>query len=173
VVGPLDVTSAALHMMRVGGNATNGSPVAENGRKKVCIYLLVSIQYANPFFFLQDLTLEKLLMKGINGTNSKSTNGHMSPLPASPGGLNNTNNTPSSATAAAAVAAASSSSNNAAGQNAPSHEVLANFFQSLLKTSSNSGGSPTTVGPTTPGGQPNGRSSHKDLDVMRQYTVSK
>lgn len=121
-------------------------------------------------------------MKGINGNGnsaSKSSNGHMSPLPASPGGglntNNNTNNTPSSATAAAAVAAASSSSNIAAGQNAPSHEVLANFFQSLLKTSSNSGGSgsPTTAGPTSPGGQPNGRSSHKDLDVMRQYTVSK
>lgn len=117
-------------------------------------------------------------MKGINGnSSSKSTNGHMSPLTASPGGLNSNiiNNTPSSATAAAAVAAAASSStNNGAGQNAPSHEVLANFFQSLLKTSSNNGaGSPTTSGPVSPGGQPNGRSSHKDLDVMRQYTVSK
>lgn len=43
VVGPLDVTSAALHMMRASGNTTNNSPVTENGRKKVYIYIYICI----------------------------------------------------------------------------------------------------------------------------------
>ncbi|KAI8980273.1 dynein light intermediate chain-domain-containing protein [Pilobolus umbonatus] len=80
--------------------------------------------------------------------------------------------------------------------NGPSHEVLANFFQSLLSKKATSGvGSPT--GLSSPGsallnggltGQPNGRSEEtspyrrstinrkdvtKELDRLRQYTASK
>jgi dynein light intermediate chain 1 len=106
--------------------------------------------------------------------------------------------------AAAAVAQASGgisqqNSNGAGGQNGPSHEVLANFFQSLLSKKASSGGqggqSPTGTGSpgssllngSSPVGQPNGRSEdptsyrrpaitrkdvHKELDRMRQYTAS-
>ncbi|GAA5814649.1 hypothetical protein MFLAVUS_008148 [Mucor flavus] len=77
--------------------------------------------------------------------------------------------TPSSAAAAAAVAAATSTSPSSAmnGQNGPSHEVLANFFQSLLSKKASSGGAASPTGSPSPGssllnggpgGQPNGRS---------------
>ncbi|KAI8056302.1 dynein light intermediate chain-domain-containing protein [Gilbertella persicaria] len=64
--------------------------------------------------------------------------------------------------------------NSNSGQNAPSHEVLANFFQSLLKTSggaSSGGGTGSPTSASILNSQPNGR-THKDLDVMKQYTAS-
>ncbi|KAG0737946.1 hypothetical protein G6F57_011054 [Rhizopus arrhizus] len=77
--------------------------------------------------------------------------------------------------------------NNIDGQNGPSHEIIANFFQSLLSKKA-SGGSPTSSPTSILSGmqQSNGRSEldayrrptvsrkdvHKELDRMRQYTAS-
>lgn len=167
VVGPLGVSPATIDLMRVGAIDNDRS-----GKK--------------------DLTLDKTLMKGL----SNNANG----LSASPISTNYAaNNTPSSAAAAAAASATATSPNstNAPGQNGgPSHEVLANFFQSLLSKKASSGGGVSPTGPASPGssllngpgGQPNGRSEdptsyrrpaitrkdvHKELDRMRQYTASK
>ncbi|CEP17875.1 hypothetical protein [Parasitella parasitica] len=191
VVGPLSQSPAAAlqHMMRgSGGNAStmmattttttlaaaaatptaaaaanavaaavaspveNGSHLERNGRKK-------------------DLSLEKLLMKGIN-----NNNGHIA-SPLSPTAGNGVISTSAAGTpTAAALGSSPALPTNSSQQNAPSHEVLANFFQSLLKNSSGTGGgSPTSATSPLggPGGQPNGRNNHKELDMMRQYTASK
>jgi dynein light intermediate chain 1 len=111
---------------------------------------------------------------------SVNTNGAQSP---------STTMAASPVSAAAAAAAANSPLNNNA-QNGPSHEVLANFFQSLLsKKASTSGGSPTATSPASSllnGDQANGKTEdhtnyrrpaisrkdvHKELDRMKQYTV--
>ena len=119
-------------------------------------------------------------MKGIGNTSPKS-NGHMSPI-SPPGNASPMTTSPPQSSSSSVAAAAAAAVNNVGthalpGQNPPSHEVLANFFQSLLKTSSGSttstggGGSPTSA--SILNGQPNSSRTLKDLDVMREYTASK
>ncbi|KAG1123290.1 hypothetical protein G6F42_010687 [Rhizopus arrhizus] len=184
VVGPLSQSPAAAlqNMMRGGGGtASNTMPSATAPTASSSPLSSITSSPSENGNHLdrtssrkKDLSLEKLLMKGIN-----NKNGHMSPL-SSPGGGNN-GSIPATTGAIPNAAAISSSPVGAGQQNAPSHEVLANFFQSLLKNSSGTGGgggggggSPTSVTSPLggPGGQPNGR-SHKELDMMRQYTASK
>ncbi|KAI8075542.1 dynein light intermediate chain-domain-containing protein [Thamnidium elegans] len=76
--------------------------------------------------------------------------------------INTLNPLPPISTAPAAAAATSPSST-MNGQTGPSHEVLANFFQSLLSKKASSGGAASPTGTPSllnggPGGQPNGRS---------------
>ncbi|KAL0142995.1 dynein light intermediate chain-domain-containing protein [Mucor lusitanicus] len=181
VVGPLSQSpAAALQSMMRGGassasnpmsittTAATSSPVSSSSLSSTASSPTENGNHLDRTSSRKkDLSLEKLLMKGIN-----NKNGHKSPL-SSPGGGNNG----SMPTTIPNAASMSVSPTSASQQNAPSHEVLANFFQSLLKNSSGTsggGGSPTSATSPLggPGGQPNGR-SHKELDVMRQYTASK
>lgn len=142
---------------------------------------------------LQDLSLEKTLLK--NGSTAPSINTTLPSLASSTTAhqVQNHHQTPTSPI---------NNSNMAGAQNGPSHEVLANFFQSLLskKASGGSGGAQSPTSATSPGASLlNGRSGnggggggpgggedptsyrrpaitrkdvHKELDRMRQYTAS-
>ncbi|CAO3656066.1 unnamed protein product [Mucor fragilis] len=197
VVGPLSQSPAAAlqSMMRGGGGAASSpmsiatSPPPAAAAAAASSSSLSSIASSSSptengnhvdrtSSRKKDLSLEKLLLKGIN-----NKNGHMSPL-SSPGGGNH-GSTPTASGAIPNAASMSVSPTSPSQQNAPSHEVLANFFQSLLKNSSGTagstggggggtGGSPTSATSPLggPGGQPNGR-NHKELGAMRQYTASK
>ncbi|ORE22843.1 dynein light intermediate chain [Rhizopus microsporus] len=110
--------------------------------------------------------LDKSLLKSITSTNGTSTNGSTTPT-----------STVASNTIPSPVAAATA-------QNGPSHEIIANFFQSLLTKKGPSGGAASpTASPLLSGlPQSNGREEshrrptisrkdvHKELDRMRQYT---
>ncbi|KAI8389480.1 dynein light intermediate chain-domain-containing protein [Blakeslea trispora] len=165
VVGPLGVSPATLHLMRGAGNVGTPSVAGINGTN--------GIENNERTTRKKESTFDKLLMKGIGNTSPKS-NGHMSPVSPPGGNVSPSIGAPSSSSAAAAAAAAAATVNNVGnalpGQNPASHEVLANFFQSLLKTSGGSGTSPASANILN--GQPNSR-THKDLDVMREYTASK
>ncbi|KAI8640521.1 dynein light intermediate chain-domain-containing protein [Parasitella parasitica] len=190
IVGPLSQSPVAAlqHMMRSGGNsasamtttslpettATLPGTVAAAAAAATAFPIATPVEngsHLDKHVRKKDLSLEKLLMKGIN-----NKNGHMA-SPLSPTGANSVMpvSTAGAPAAAALASTAPALSTNSSQQNAPSHEVLANFFQSLLKNSSGTGSSPTSATSPLggPGGQPNGRNNHKELDMMRQYTASK
>lgn len=160
VVGPMAMSSSIIQNMMRNDNNTIDHKLERSTRKKVTKILSkfktrTNVQYKDP-------NLEKLLLKGINNSPKSSS------LPLTPNtnlGITTHQNSPT-------VASPTSSVNP---NNAPSHEVIANFFQSLLKNSSGGPGSPTTLNSPSSGamlsaGATNNRSSSKDLEMMRQYT---